>query len=67
MSFTCETYQKYLEPGFAPFDPLELARQTEQIVCRGDRRKYTKFSCVGAYGGIATGFTCGVKKYHLGF
>lgn len=53
------TYQRYLEPGFVPFDPLQLARQTEEIVCRGDLRKYTKFYCTGVYGGIATGYACG--------
>jgi uncharacterized Fe-S cluster-containing radical SAM superfamily protein len=59
MTALCKTYQRYLEPGFTPFDPLELANKTEQIVCRGDSRKYTKFCCTGVYGGIATGFTCG--------
>jgi uncharacterized Fe-S cluster-containing radical SAM superfamily protein len=59
MSVPCESYQRYLEPGFIPFDPLELARQTEKIVCRGDNRKYTKFYCTRVYGGIATGFACG--------
>jgi len=59
MSFPCEKYQRYLEPGFTPFDPLALAKQTEQIVCRGDSRKYTKFYCTRVYGGIATGYTCG--------
>ena len=59
MSVPCETYQRYLEPGFTAFDPLELAKQTERIVCRGDSRKYTKFYCTGVYGGIATGYTCG--------
>ncbi|UCE99351.1 MAG: radical SAM protein [Planctomycetota bacterium] len=59
MSLSCERYQRYLEPGFTPFDPLELANQTEQIVCRGDSRRYTKFYCTGVYGGIATGYTCG--------
>lgn len=59
MNTPYENYQRYLEPGFTPFDPLELARQTEQIVCRGDSRKYTKFYCTGVYGGIATGYTCG--------
>jgi len=59
MSALCEDYQRYLKPGFAPFDPLELAKQTEEIVCRGDHRKYTKFYCTGVYGGIATGFACG--------
>ncbi len=52
-------YQRYLQPGFTPFDPLELARRTEQIVCRGHRRKYTKFYCTRVYGGIATGYSCG--------
>jgi len=53
------TYPRYLEPAFTPFDPLDLAQRTEEIVCRGDRRKYTKFYCTGVYGGIATGYTCG--------
>lgn len=52
-------YPRCLEPDFTPFDPLELARLTEEIVCEGDRRKYTKFFCPRVYGGIATGFTCG--------
>ncbi|UCE48797.1 MAG: radical SAM protein [Phycisphaerales bacterium] len=54
-----EGYPRYLEPGFKPFDPLELAKQTEQIVCDGNRRKYSKFSCPRMYGGIATGYACG--------
>ena len=59
MNISHETYQRYLEPGFIPFDPVELARQTESIVIRGDHRKYTKFICTRMYGGIATGYTCG--------
>jgi len=59
MNIHDENYQRYLEPGFIPFDPVELAKQTEEIVCRGDRRKYTKFICTRMYGGIATGYTCG--------
>ena len=59
MSVPCETYQRYLEPGFTAFDPLKLAKQTERIVCRGDSRKYTKFYCTRVYRGIATGYTCG--------
>lgn len=59
MADLCQSYPRYLEPGFTPFDPLALARWTEEIVCRGDRRKYTKFYCPGVYGGIATGYTCG--------
>jgi len=54
-----EPYPRYLEPGFIPFDPVDLARRTEEIVCRGDYRRYTKFYCTGVYGGIATGYTCG--------
>jgi uncharacterized Fe-S cluster-containing radical SAM superfamily protein len=54
-----DSYIRYLEPGFTPFDPLELARRTEAIVCDGDRHKYTKFGCQRFYGGIATGYTCG--------
>lgn len=59
MDTFCQAYQRYLEPGFTPFDPLELAKQTEKIVCQGSRRKYTKFYYTGVYGGIATGYTCG--------
>jgi len=59
MTVFSQNYQRYLEPVFIPFDPLELAKQTEEIVCRGDHRKYTKFYCTGVYGGIATGYTCG--------
>jgi uncharacterized Fe-S cluster-containing radical SAM superfamily protein len=59
MNASHKTYQRYLEPGFIPFDPLELAEETEKIVCRGNRRKYTKFICTRMYGGIVTGYTCG--------
>jgi len=59
MNIPPETYQRYLQPGFIPFDPVELAKQTEEIVCRGDHRKYTKFICTRMYGGIVTGYTCG--------
>ena len=52
-------YTRYLEPGFTPFDPIELAKLTEKIVCKGNRRKYTKISCPRMYGGIATGYACG--------
>jgi uncharacterized Fe-S cluster-containing radical SAM superfamily protein len=53
------TYPRYIKPGFEPFDPIHLARETEEIVCRGDARKYTGFYATGIYGGIATGYTCG--------
>jgi len=50
-----DTYPRYLRQGFTAFDPLELARRTEEIVARGDARKYTAFYCTGVYGGISTG------------
>jgi len=53
------TYPRYITHGFEPFDPIQLARDTEEIVCRGDARKYTDFYATGVYGGIATGYTCG--------
>lgn len=52
-------YPRYMTPGFSPFDPIELAQMTEQIVSRGTSRKYTKFYKVGVYGGISTGYTVG--------
>ena len=52
-------YPRYLLPDSKPYDPLELAEKTELIVCREDSRKYTKFYCVGVYGGISTGYTVG--------
>jgi uncharacterized Fe-S cluster-containing radical SAM superfamily protein len=54
-----QNYPGYITPGFAPFDPIELAEMTEGTVCRGSSRKYTGFYKVGAYGGISTGFTVG--------
>lgn len=54
-----KTYPRFVTPDFKPFDPVELARETEKIVCRGNRRKYTDFYATGVYGGIATGYTCG--------
>ena len=54
-----EDYPRYLASDFKPYNPLELAKKTEEIVCRGDSRKYTKFYCVGVYGGISTGYTVG--------
>ena len=53
------TYTRYLEPGFEPFDPLDLARRTNTIVSTGSSRKYTDFYKVGVYGGIATGYLVG--------
>lgn len=52
-------YPRFLTEEFRPFDPVELARRTEEIICRGSERKYTDFYCVGVYGGISTGYTVG--------
>ncbi|MBO3841660.1 MAG: radical SAM protein [Candidatus Brockarchaeota archaeon] len=56
-------YQRFLTPGFEPFDPIKLAEETERIVTRpgpdGLDRKYTGFYSVPVYGGIATGYAVG--------
>ncbi|MCK4404447.1 MAG: radical SAM protein [candidate division Zixibacteria bacterium] len=52
-------YPRYITSGFPPFDPIQLAKMTEVIVCPGSSRKYTAFYKVGVYGGISTGYTVG--------
>lgn len=56
-------YRRFLSPGFKPFDPLELAKQTEEIMTRegeeGLERKYTDFYAAPVYQGIATGYAAG--------
>lgn len=52
-------YPRYITPNSPPFDPIELTKMTEEIVCRGSSRKYTAFYKVGVYGGISTGYTVG--------
>mgnify|MGYP000456884852 CR=1 FL=1 len=57
-------YPRMIRPGHKPFDPIELAKRTEAIVCRRNEegeleRKYTAFYTVGVYKGIATGYVCG--------
>lgn len=54
-----EDYPRFVTPDFEPFDALKLAQETEEIVSRGRKRKYTDFYAVGVYGGVATGYTCG--------
>jgi uncharacterized Fe-S cluster-containing radical SAM superfamily protein len=58
-SRTLTSYPRCIGPSLEPFDPVELAYETEKIVCRGDARKYTDFYVVGVYGGIATGYAVG--------
>jgi len=52
-------YPRYVTPSSPPFDPVELARETERIVSHHNQRKYTGFYATGVYGGIATGYSCG--------
>jgi uncharacterized Fe-S cluster-containing radical SAM superfamily protein len=55
--------QRFLTPKFKPFDPLELARETENIVTRrgkeGLERKYVGIYSAPVYRGIATGYAAG--------
>lgn len=56
-------YQRFLSPHSDPFDPLELAKQTEEIVTKkgeqGLERKYIDFYSAPVYRGIATGYASG--------
>ena len=56
-------YQRLLTHGFTPFDPLELAEETEKRVTRegpeGLERKYTGIYSAPVYRGIATGYAVG--------
>lgn len=58
-----KTYQRFLTLNFKPFDPLELARETEKIVTRrgkgGLERKYAGIYSAPVYRGIATGYAAG--------
>lgn len=52
-------YPRFVTPRSEPYDPVEVVRITEEVVCKGDKRKYTSFYATGVYGGIATGYTVG--------
>ncbi len=56
-------YQRFLTRSSKPFDPLKLAKETEEIVTRrGDKgveRKYVAFYSAPVYRGIATGYAVG--------
>jgi len=58
-----KTYPRFVSPDFEPFDPVELAKETEKIVTRngphGLEHKYEAFYATGVYGGIATGYCVG--------
>jgi uncharacterized Fe-S cluster-containing radical SAM superfamily protein len=52
-------YQGFITKDSVPFDPLELARETEKLCIKDSSRKYTNFYCTGVYGGISTGYLVG--------
>ncbi len=56
-------YQRFLTSNFKPFNPIELAKETEKIVTRqgseGLERKYVSVYSAPVYGGIATGYAVG--------
>ena len=56
-------YQRFLTPGFKPFNPLALAKKTEKIITRagpeGLERKYTGIYSAPVYRGVATGYAVG--------
>ncbi len=56
-------YQRFLTPEFKPYNPLELAKETEEIITRegenGLERKYNGFYSAPVYGGIATAYAIG--------
>ena len=58
-----KSYPRFVTPNFEPFDPIELAKETERIVTQkgpnGLERKYEAFYATGVYGGIATGYCIG--------
>jgi len=60
---TPKEYPRFVTSDFEPFDPVELAKETERIVTRtgprGLERKYEDFYATGVYGGIATGYCVG--------
>ena len=42
------------------FDPLEVSRRTENVVCKGNKRKYLRFGTTPDYiTGVATGYVVG--------
>lgn len=56
-----ESFPQVITPSSTPYDPIALAKATQNIVCRqADRaRKYTGVSVAGVYGGIVTAYAVG--------
>jgi len=50
----------HLTPGFKAFDPVRVAEATERVVCKGNKRRYSRFGWTINYKtGIATGYVVG--------
>jgi uncharacterized Fe-S cluster-containing radical SAM superfamily protein len=54
-----ENYPRFICKGFKPFDPLELSRETEEIVAQRATRKYASFSFSDVDGGISSAYAVG--------
>ncbi len=56
-----KNYPRMITPSTEPYDPIQLAEATQQIVCRPEdyARKYTSVYIAGVYGGIATAYAVG--------
>ena len=56
-----EPFPRVVTPSSAPYDPLELAEASQEVVCRPEdgARKYTAVYVAGVYGGIATAYAVG--------
>ncbi len=42
-------YPGFVIEGFIPFDPIEIAEATKEIVCTNSKRKYTFGSRIRGY------------------
>ncbi len=58
-----KAYPRFITPSSQPFDPLDIAKETEKMVTRegaeGLERKYVGIYSALVYGGIATGYAVG--------
>jgi uncharacterized Fe-S cluster-containing radical SAM superfamily protein len=52
-------YPRLLHSGFTPFDPLQVACRTEEIVAQKGAQKYAAFCCSDADGGLSTAYMVG--------
>jgi uncharacterized Fe-S cluster-containing radical SAM superfamily protein len=54
-----DAYPRLLYQGFTPFDPLQVAKQTAEIVAQTGARKYSAFFCTGADDHVSTAYAVG--------